>query len=231
MNIVQYIPLPIRIILSHFRELNGIKSIFGKYSICGLYTYVSYSVKARNWEHVDLRRGAQVHRGTHFHTNYTSKIKYIVIGERTYIGQNCYFSAGELIEIKSDCLIGASCNFLGAGHQYSSPTISYAFAPVISYGKIILGTNTWVGVGSTILGNVEVGFGSIIAAGTMLRFSVPPLCFVAGNPAKVVKAFNWITKEWINLPESQPEKKVALEKHAALLPTEKDFTEQLKFRP
>jgi serine O-acetyltransferase len=43
-----------------------------------------------------------------------------------------------------------------------------------------------LGAGAAVLGNVEVGVGSKVAAGSVVLHSVPPHCTVAGVPARLV---------------------------------------------
>ena len=43
-----------------------------------------------------------------------------------------------------------------------------------------------IGAGAKILGNVEVGEGSKVAAGSVVLSNVPSQCTVAGVPAKVI---------------------------------------------
>lgn len=47
-------------------------------------------------------------------------------------------------------------------------------------------TGVMIGTGATILGNVEIGAGSCIAAGSVVLRDVPPHTTVAGVPAKIV---------------------------------------------
>ncbi len=44
----------------------------------------------------------------------------------------------------------------------------------------------FVGPGVIILPNVKIGYGSVIAAGSVVTHSVPPLTMVQGNPAKPI---------------------------------------------
>ena len=39
----------------------------------------------------------------------------------------------------------------------------------------------------TILGNVKIGDGAIIAANSVITKDIPSFCVVGGNPAKVLK--------------------------------------------
>jgi acetyltransferase-like isoleucine patch superfamily enzyme len=46
--------------------------------------------------------------------------------------------------------------------------------------------NAFIGPGVTILPNVAIGEGAVIAAGSIVNHSVPPYTMVQGNPAKVI---------------------------------------------
>jgi serine O-acetyltransferase len=43
-----------------------------------------------------------------------------------------------------------------------------------------------IGAGASILGNLEIGAGAKIAAGSVVLDAVPPHCTVAGIPARIV---------------------------------------------
>lgn len=44
-----------------------------------------------------------------------------------------------------------------------------------------------MGAGASILGNVTVGKGAIVGAGSVVTPDVEPMCVVAGNPARVIR--------------------------------------------
>ena len=46
--------------------------------------------------------------------------------------------------------------------------------------------DVWIGPAVTILPNVTIGRGSVVAAGSTVSMTVPPGTFVQGNPAKPV---------------------------------------------
>ena len=58
-----------------------------------------------------------------------------------------------------------------------------------SKGIIKIGDNVWIGDKATILSNVSIGDGSIVAANSVVTKNVPPYSVVAGNPARVIKTF------------------------------------------
>ena len=61
---------------------------------------------------------------------------------------------------------------------------------VVSKGEVIIGDNVWIGEKATIVANVKIGNGAIVAANSVVTKDVPPYCVVAGCPAKIVKNFN-----------------------------------------
>lgn len=62
--------------------------------------------------------------------------------------------------------------------------------PIYSKGPIIIGNNVWIGDKATILPNISIGNGAIIAANSVVTKNVPEYCVVAGNPAKIIKQNN-----------------------------------------
>lgn len=61
---------------------------------------------------------------------------------------------------------------------------------VFSKGAVVIGRNVWIGDKATILPNVNIGEGAIVAANAVVTKNVPPFSLVAGNPAKVIKIVN-----------------------------------------
>ena len=51
---------------------------------------------------------------------------------------------------------------------------------------IVLGDDVWIGAGAVLLSGARIGPGSIVGAGAVVDFEVPPDVIVAGNPARVV---------------------------------------------
>jgi acetyltransferase-like isoleucine patch superfamily enzyme len=54
------------------------------------------------------------------------------------------------------------------------------------YTAIVLGRNCWIGARAVLLSGTVIGEGSIVGAGALVDFEVPPFAVVAGNPARVI---------------------------------------------
>lgn len=81
---------------------------------------------------------------------------------------------GETTVIEDDVSILQNVTLGGTGKQHGDRH------PKIRRGVLI-------GAGATILGNIEVGTMSKVAAGSVVLKPVPPHCTVAGVPAKIVR--------------------------------------------
>lgn len=53
-------------------------------------------------------------------------------------------------------------------------------------GRVIIGSNVFVGADSLILPNVSVGSRVIIGAGSVVTKGIPDNCVVAGSPARII---------------------------------------------
>jgi len=56
--------------------------------------------------------------------------------------------------------------------------------------SIVLEDGCWIGTRVTILGDVMIGKGLVIGAGTLVNQDVPPNCVVAGVPVRKIKTLD-----------------------------------------
>lgn len=80
---------------------------------------------------------------------------------------------------------GIECMMITSNHNYEGKMIPYDSTHIIK--KITIGDCVWLGNRVTIVGNVNIGEGAIIAAGSVVCKDIPPLAIVGGNPAKILK--------------------------------------------
>ena len=124
----------------------------------------------------------------------------LIIGNRVRLSNGfthiiCSFD--EII-IEDDCLIAAFVMIVNGNHGYHDITIPIKNQDSFSSGKIHIKRGCWIGRGACILGGVTIGENSVVGANAVVTESVPPYCVVAGNPAKIVKRYNFELKKWIN---------------------------------
>lgn len=108
----------------------------------------------------------------------------------TELGYHCSFN-GMIILGGGEVVIGdyfhsgVECMIITQNHNYEGVEIPYDSTYI--YKSIRIGDCVWFGNRVTVVGNVNIGEGAIIAAGAVVTKDVPPLAIVGGNPAKVLK--------------------------------------------
>lgn len=108
--------------------------------------------------------------------------KPITIGKGCFIQQCCTFFGRGGITIGNDVFIGPKVNLITINHDPNPENRS------ATYGRpIVIEDKAWIGINSTILPGVRIGYGAIVGAGSVVTKDVPPMTIVAGNPAKFIK--------------------------------------------
>jgi acetyltransferase-like isoleucine patch superfamily enzyme len=112
------------------------------------------------------------------------------IGSNTGLGAQMIIQAvmNSPVEIGSDVFIGPMCYITGGGN-YNTDRLDIPIwkQGLKEMGKTVLGNDIWLGANVTVLGEVEIGSGSIIAAGAVVSKSIPEKSVCRGVPAKVFK--------------------------------------------
>jgi acetyltransferase-like isoleucine patch superfamily enzyme len=138
------------------------------------------------------------------------------------IGNHCTFTTGAKIDCRESVKIGNHVLFGGRisdfeGHptnpeeraaeiDYSHNNLWPSFSRIrtnplkpfvhnFNSKPIVIEDKVWIALNTLILKGVTIGYGSIVAAGSVVTKDVPPYSMVAGNPAKVVKNLKGINAE------------------------------------
>src|SRR5690606_10684526 len=99
---------------------------------------------------------------------------------------NCYIDANGEVEIGNNVSIAHNSTILSTNHDWSDITVPIKYNPV-TYGKVLISNDVWVGCGCRILAGVHIQSRSIIAAGAVVNKNVSPKTIVGGVPAKLIK--------------------------------------------
>ncbi len=107
------------------------------------------------------------------------------IGDDVHLGEASMVTAGELVEIGDDVVIGPQTILVDTDHRWDDPA-----RPIRVQGlraePIRIGAGAWLGAHVTVLGGVTVGEGAIVGAGAVVTRDVAPGSIVAGVPARVI---------------------------------------------
>lgn len=120
----------------------------------------------------------------------------IIIHDGCAIGKGNSFASIDRIEIGKNVLFAGYVHLTDHSHGYEDINKPIKKQKLISKGPIVIEDDCWLGFQSEILSGVHIGKHSIVAARAVVTKDVPPYSIVAGNPAKVVKQYNFEHKKW-----------------------------------
>ncbi len=109
------------------------------------------------------------------------------IGDNTWLSPGVFFYTHKdaPITIGSNCDIGPRVEFITGGHTVGSA--SRRAGPGLAK-PILVNDGCWIGAGVKILGGVNIGKGSVIAAGAVVIGDVPENVLATGVPATFKKS-------------------------------------------
>jgi serine O-acetyltransferase len=105
------------------------------------------------------------------------------IPSSTKIGEGFYIGHFGTIVINGKAIIGKNCNIA------HGVTIGQANRGKLK-GYPTIGDYVWIGTGSVVVGNINIGSNVLIAPNSFVNIDVPDNSLVLGNPCKVVNKEN-----------------------------------------
>ena len=116
----------------------------------------------------------------------------IKIGYATTLGYNNLLVGN--ITIGKYCQVGADVALHASNHPMNHMTtyinqnlFNGELKTLKQENKITIGNDVWIGHGVIVVGNVTIGNGAILAAGSVVTKDVKPYTVIAGVPAKEIK--------------------------------------------
>ena len=119
--------------------------------------------------------------GDHSYVNTNTRIKNAVIG------RYCSIGSGVIIGIGKHPLNMVSTHpaFYCNNKAYETYADKNYYGN--EYSNVVIENDVWVGSNSTIIGDVKIGNGAVIAYGSIVTKDVPPYAVVGGVPAKIIR--------------------------------------------
>jgi acetyltransferase-like isoleucine patch superfamily enzyme len=96
--------------------------------------------------------------------------------------------AHQRISIGDDVYTGPYVYITDQNHSYADPELPIGRQwPVNS--PVSIGSGTWLGTGVIVLPGAVIGRNVVVAAGSVVRGTIPDHCVIAGTPARVVRGY------------------------------------------
>lgn len=119
----------------------------------------------------------------------------LLIGDNVGIAQNVHITCGSTLIIGKNSTILANVFITNIDHDYTELDI-----PILEQKNIIketiIGENCFIGIGAAIQAGTILGKQCIVGTNSVVRGTFPDYCVIAGNPAKIIKQFNFDTQKW-----------------------------------
>ena len=129
--------------------------------------------------------GYEIGEGTKIVGQITNTGK-LVIGKNCWIGTNITVHGNGCVKIGDNCDIAPDVTFLTGGHKIGGAERRAGTGETYS---ITVGSGTWIGARTTVLGNTNIGSGCVIAACACVNKSIADNTLAGGVPARKIRDF------------------------------------------
>lgn len=189
----------IRTIISKYRELKKIRYYqknnptvwFGtdcklknsQYIICGKNISIGENSKLLCWDsYNDIK---------------LEKRPQIVIGDNFKATRNFTIQCINQVIIGKNVLVASDVFIIDYNHGMNPMTPHYLDNVLETKGEgVMIGDGAWIGNNVIILPGVNIGKKAIIGAGSVVTRDIPDYSVAVGNPAKLVKKYDFDKRKW-----------------------------------
>lgn len=117
----------------------------------------------------------------------------VIIGNHVRVGMSNVLIGP--VTIGNYVIMAQNVVMSGLNHSYQDIEIPTCLQKCTT-SEIIIEDEVWIGANSVITAGVRIGKHSVVAGGSVVTKDVPPYSIVAGNPARVIKQYNFKSGLW-----------------------------------
>ena len=111
----------------------------------------------------------------------------LITGDNCYINRHYYFDVNAPIVLGNNVCIGHGVTFIKTNHEKSNPNQRAGKQTRL---PMIVEDGVWIAANATLLPEIIVGKGAIVAAGAVVTKNASENSLVVGIPARVIKTLN-----------------------------------------
>lgn len=123
----------------------------------------------------------------------------VLIGDETRIGMGNVVIGP--VSIGNAVIFAQNVVMSGLNHGYENIDLPIAHQRVTT-AAIVVEDECWIGANAVLTAGVTIGKHSVVAAGAVVTKSIPPYSVAVGNPARVIKQYDFDKQEWIKLTKT-----------------------------
>lgn len=166
-----------------------------KFNFIGKGTIVFFPLQLDNTSSISIGEDVFISSGAWLMGKENSADNTLVIEEKTVIGHMSHIVALVGINIGKSVLIADKVFISDCTHEYRNIEKPIAEQQIRSLKKVSIGDGAWIGEHVCILG-ASIGKHSVIGSNSVVNKDIPDYCVAVGNPAKVVKKYDFEEKCW-----------------------------------
>jgi len=170
----------VRVLLNRFYHTRGKGSIVRRYTRMDVLPFNKFSLGAGS----TIEDFSTINNG----------VGDVIIGDNSLVGMGNVIIGP--VSIGNNVILAQNIVASGLNHEYEDPATPISRQPVTT-APIIIEDDCWIAANVVITAGVTIGKHCVIAAGSVVTKSIPPFSVAEGNPAKVIKRYDVIAKEWV----------------------------------
>lgn len=120
----------------------------------------------------------------------------VIIGNHSLVGMGNTIIGP--VKIGNHVIFAQNIVASGLNHTYTDVN-KPIHEQAITTSLIVVEDECWIAANVVITAGVTIGKHSVVAAGSIVTKNIPPYSLVVGNPARVIKRYDFIKQEWIRL--------------------------------
>jgi acetyltransferase-like isoleucine patch superfamily enzyme len=125
----------------------------------------------------------------------------LIIGNDVYIGQYACIVATQKMTIGDGSVLSEYVYITDNSHGLHPDAGLIMAQKLFSKGEVAIGPNCFVGYRACILPGVQLGERCIVGANSVVTKSFPAFSMVAGVPARLIKRYSNLTKQWVSVED------------------------------
>ena len=141
--------------------------------------------------------GSQTFIGEHswLCVNEKSQGQGLKIGNEVIIGHYAHIVAYKDVLIEDSVLLADHVFITDSAHKYDDIFMPISKQEIAANKSIVIGMGSWIGENVSVL-CASIGKHCVIGANSVVTKNVPDYSIAAGNPAEVIKRYNFETNRW-----------------------------------
>lgn len=119
----------------------------------------------------------------------------LIFNDGVVIGNFNHIYSTKSIIFENDVLTADKVYIADNSHCYEEISIPINSQKIIQKNSVVIGEGSWIGENVSILG-ASIGKHCVIGANSVVTKNVPDYCVAVGNPAKIIKKYDFTKNQW-----------------------------------